>query len=109
MVSFVTNVTSIRCSDGTSIPVPGSAGEAGTGALVQVTGTAGSLRFQEDVNLTDTSSGIAVNIKGSTTFTGSISGGAITGTLAEVFALTYDGQGLSARGNWSSSSQVTAR
>ncbi len=60
-------------------------------------------------NLTDTSAGIAVNIKGTTTFTGSLSGGAVTGTLAEVFALTYDGQGMSTRGNWSSTSQVTAR
>ena len=109
LVSFVTNVTSIRCSDGTTIPLPGSAGESGSGALVQVTGTTSSLRFQEDVNLTDTSAGVAVNIKGTTTFTGSLSGGVVTGTLGEVFALTYDGQGLSTRGNWSSSSPVTAR
>ena len=59
--------------------------------------------------MTDTSTGIAVTVKGATTFTGSLSGGAVTGTLAEVFALAYDGQGISTRGNWSSSSQVTAR
>jgi hypothetical protein len=109
LMSMVTNVTSIRCSDGLSIPIPGNVAEGANGGIVPVTGTTGSLRFQEDVNITDNSQGIAVTIRGSSSFTGSLSGGVVTGTLTDTFALTGDGSGVSVRGNWSSTSQVTAR
>lgn len=106
MLSIATSITSIRCSDGTDLPLPGtSTGEAADSALIPITGTTGNLRFQEDFNFTDSS----VSIRGSSVFTGSLSGGAITGTLAETFALTSDGDGVSTRGNWSGSASVTLR
>ena len=106
MVSVSTSVTSIGCSDGTSIPIPGTtAGQADDGALIPITGTTGALRSQEDFAFNES----GVNLRGSSVFTGSLSGGAITGTLAQSFTYTSDQQGVSTRGAWSSSATVTLR
>ncbi len=109
MLSFTTRVTSTVCSGGLQVPIPNVITDNASGSIVPVTGTTGSLRFSEDFSLSDSQQGFTTVVRGTSTFTGSLSGGVITGTLAETFTMTSDGLGLSIRGNWSSSFPVTLR
>ena len=108
MLSLTTRITSLTCSDGTQVPLPNTDFGGANGILNPITGTTGSLRFQEDVNITDTTLGETTTVRGTTTFTGSLSGGVITGTLTDTFTTTSDGE-LTVRGTSSSSTPVTLR
>ena len=110
IVGVSTRINSGTCTDGTFIPLNGIVDDApADGALVPITGTAASLRYSENFSQTDSADGVTVNITGTSSFAGSLSGGVITGTLTESFQMTGGGSGVTIRGNWSSTIPVTLR
>jgi len=110
ILGLTTRISSGSCTGGVFIPLTGIVDDTAVdGAPVPITGTTGSLRFTETLSLNDASEGFTIAVTGTSGFAGSLSGGVITGTLTDTFQMTGNGQGLTIRGNWSSTVPVTLR
>jgi hypothetical protein len=101
-------VSSINCS----IPIPGvTTGQSGPFPFNgPISGTTGSIRFTQDQSQTIPVEGAGtVSARNTETFTGSLSGGVITGTITSTHSVSFSGAGISFTANGSGTFPVTLR
>ena len=92
----------INCSNGLSVPIPGGAAGAPGPVTYNVTGTTTSLGFTQTLPTTP-GNGVTQ------AFTGSLSGGVVTGTLTERVTAGLVDPNIGFSGGWTFSSPATLR